>query len=238
MTKIPYNINVDVAEGLQNEAALFPYLYACNIACGAHAGDLEEMKRVVHLAEEHNVQIGAHPSYPDREHFGRRPMKMEENALYDTIANQIEKLNTLLQQPLHHVKAHGALYHNTAHQKEQAKILLDVLCTEFSWVQLFTLPYSELENQALSRGVKVCREAFLDRHYLTRDQLVDRSHSEALLNHTQSVCDQFKQLTQHQRVLTKKGHWANLTADTFCLHGDHPKVLDFLKAIHDITNTI
>ena len=236
MTKIPYNINIDVAEGIQNEEALFPYLYACNIACGAHSGNLDEMKRVIYLAEKYNVHIGAHPSFPDRNHFGRRLIVMDENALYDTIANQIEKLNNLLQKPLYHVKAHGALYHSTAHLKDHAEILLNVLCTEFPYVKLFAPPYSELEKQALLRGIEVCREAFLDRRYLTRNELVDRSENEALLNNIQSVCDQFIQLTQHQKVFTLQDQWVSLNADTFCLHGDHPMVLDFLEAIYKITN--
>ena len=75
------DINADVGEGLHNEAQLMPYLNSCNIACGGHAGDAETMKTVIRLAEEYQVKIGAHPSFPDRENFGRNILNISSEAL-------------------------------------------------------------------------------------------------------------------------------------------------------------
>lgn len=111
------DINCDVGEGFNNESLLMPYLSSCNIACGAHAGSLEIIEKTMLLAKKHEVKIGAHPSFPDQENFGRKMMNISSEALQKSIESQLrtvkqcaEKLNL----KIHHVKAHGALYNYIA----------------------------------------------------------------------------------------------------------------------------
>ena len=111
------DLNCDVGEGIGNEALLFPYISSCNIACGGHAGDADSMLETVRLAQKHNVLIGAHPSYPDREHFGRIRIEMAPEVLQKHLERQIKALTGILEPlniPLHHIKAHGALYNDLA----------------------------------------------------------------------------------------------------------------------------
>ena len=89
MKQILVDINADVGEGLNNEAKLMPYLSSCNIACGGHAGDKESMRKVVKLAKQHKVKIGAHPSFPDKQNFGRQVMEMPCADLYTSLKQQI-----------------------------------------------------------------------------------------------------------------------------------------------------
>mgnify|MGYP001628281198 CR=1 FL=1 len=124
MMQYKVDINCDVGEGVGNEADIFPYISSCNIACGGHAGDTETMYRVVSLAKQHRLKVGAHPSYPDKTNFGREVMDISNKDLVQSIQKQLSDFDAVLQQEevtLHHIKAHGALYNQTAKDKELAK---------------------------------------------------------------------------------------------------------------------
>ena len=113
MNVFTIDINADVGEGIGNEEQLLPLISSCNIACGGHAGNEETMREVVRLANKFKVKIGAHPSFPDKENFGREIMEISNTALYATIKNQIKMLLLVCREEqalLHHVKPHGALY--------------------------------------------------------------------------------------------------------------------------------
>ena len=79
MKELRLDINADVGEGVGNENKLFPFITSCNIACGSHAGDKETMISAVILAKEFGVKIGAHPSFKDKENFGRKILKIDKN---------------------------------------------------------------------------------------------------------------------------------------------------------------
>ena len=116
------DINVDVGEGLNNEVQLMPYMSSCNIACGGHAGDMETMRNVVKLAKQYRVKIGAHPSFPDKEYFGREIIEISSANLYTSLKKQIRSLLRVLKNEhlqLHHIKPHGALYNLAAIDKKQ-----------------------------------------------------------------------------------------------------------------------
>ena len=105
------DINCDVGEGIGNEAELMPYLSSCSIACGAHAGDINTISETIKLALQHSVKIGAHPSFPDKENFGRKVIAISSKELQVSIENQIVLVRDMLKTlsgTLHHVKPHGA----------------------------------------------------------------------------------------------------------------------------------
>ena len=115
--KVTIDINCDMAEGVGNEKELMPFISSANIACGYHAGNEELMKETIDLCLKYNVTIGAHPSFPDRENFGRTYMSIPLVEVSKIVADQIEMLKNIADTQgarLHHVKPHGALYNMAA----------------------------------------------------------------------------------------------------------------------------
>src|SRR5262245_57348771 len=102
------DLNCDLGENAGHDAELIPLITSASIACGAHAGDPDTMRRTVALAQQHGVAIGAHPGYPDREHFGRRELSLSSEEIGELIRSQVEALRAL--GPVSLVKLHGALY--------------------------------------------------------------------------------------------------------------------------------
>tara|TARA_R110002167_G_scaffold54785_7_gene156049 strand:- start:197 stop:952 length:756 start_codon:yes stop_codon:yes gene_type:complete len=225
------DINCDVGEGMGNEAQLFPLISSCNIACGGHFGDESSMLKVVRLAKEYGVKVGAHPSYPDREHFGRISMDIPNEVLIDTIGVQIQNLNTILGQEkmkLHHIKPHGALYNDLAKKRDLARTFLKAIMAYREDVFLY-VPYgSVLEEEALSSGFQIKREAFADRNYNQDLSLVARSHANALIQEPTRVLEHLVLMAEQCEVMTITGHTVALVADTFCIHGDTPNALQIL----------
>jgi len=177
------NMNCDVGEGIGNEAALLPLISSCNIACGGHAGDTQSMRKVVALAKMHQVKVGAHPSYPDPENFGRTSMAMPKEALKQSIQEQIHALCIILEEekmPLHHIKPHGALYNDAAKDPKIAAIILDAIAPYKKEVVLYAPYGSVIGKSAIAANYKVMYEAFGDRNYNKDLSLVSRSLDKAL----------------------------------------------------------
>ena len=133
-SKISIDINCDVGEGIDNEAQLMPCISSCNIACNAHAGSVAIIDEVIALAKKHNVKVGAHPSFPDRENFGRKVMQITDEELQESIESQIDLLierAALQDVKLHHIKPHGALYNLIAKDKKTAIVVIEAIKIQF-----------------------------------------------------------------------------------------------------------
>ena len=144
ITKI--HINCDVGEGVANEELLMPYIQACNIACGEHAGDIATMHTVVALAKKYQVEIGAHPSYPDRENFGRISMEMPEAEFIKTIQKQISNLAEIVafhHTKITHIKPHGALYNDIAKNTQKAQLFLKAI-SKYKDTYTLYIPFNSL----------------------------------------------------------------------------------------------
>ena len=229
---INYNINADVGEGMGDDAGLMPLIQACNIACGGHAGSKNEIQKTIALAIENNVLIGAHPSYPDPKNFGRKSLKLTKEILYKSIEKQLSVLiNQLNSDKIHHVKPHGALYHDCNSNEQIAKILLHVIKSLCPNVVIVTAPKSVLEKKALKMGFPVWTEAFLDRSYLDDGRLVPRTEKNALLHQPNQLIKRFQNLIQKHGVFSINNNWIPIHAKTFCIHGDHPDASKNLKEV-------
>src|SRR5436190_19880465 len=115
-----------MGEGIGNEEQLMPYINSANIACGYHAGDTETMEQVIHLCLKNNVHVGAHPSFFDRENFGRTTMQLPAEEIYSLVKDQLNIINKVAKKcdaKLHHVKPHGALYNMAAKDTVMAKAI-------------------------------------------------------------------------------------------------------------------
>ena len=165
---INVNLNADLGEGTNIEKVIMPFLSSCSIACGGHTGDADTMSEAIQIAVESNVKIGAHPSYPDKDGFGRIPISISNKDLSKSLILQINSLKQILndfQINLDHIKPHGALYNLSAKNYDLAMLLIEVMIQNFYDVFLYVPSGSLIEKLALENSVKIKKEVFLDRNY-------------------------------------------------------------------------
>ncbi len=214
------DLNADLGEGDPYDLELLRIVSSCNIACGGHAGDEETMRVTVLFALENRVSIGAHPSYPDREGFGRRSGYLSGEELLASLTAQIGALNSIVIEAgatLSHVKPHGALYNDAVNDRELADIIARAIGATVPDAAFVGLPKSELQNAAVERGMAFVAEGFIDRAYQANGQLVPRSEPGAVHESLALV------LPQAVSLVGK--------ADTLCIHGDTPGAADVAAAV-------
>lgn len=230
MDRYQLKLNADLGEGSGNDEALMPYLEMCNISCGAHAGSPTEMEKTLRLAQKHDVKIGAHPSYPDRENFGRKVMDISEEVLYDSLNQQLDtfcQFTKRIGASVYHIKAHGALYHKVAADDTIREIYLRAIKNHFEDIKI-VIP-SSYYNKTSSFGYhKVMYEAFADRQYLPDLALMSRTNTEAVLTKTEDLASQLHKMLDCGKVFTTDGSWQDIHFDTICIHGDTPGIADRL----------
>lgn len=228
------DINVDVGEGIGNESKLMPYVSSCNIACGGHAGTIQTMRKAVKLALLNGVKIGAHPSFPDLENFGRKPMNMPCVALFTSLKEQIQDLMSVIKAEkgrLHHVKPHGALYNMAAIDIKIATAIVEVMKTIVLPVKLYVPYHSVIETLALQNNIPVIYEAFADRNYNDDLTLVSRSEKDALIKDSEIMFEHVYRMIKDKKVKTISGAEVAIKAETFCLHGDGINAAELVKKL-------
>lgn len=224
------DINCDLGEHfgpwtLGDDRAILPYISSANIACGFHAGDPLHMLKTIDACIQHGVVIGAHPSFPDLQGFGRRKMQLSEVEIYGMVQYQIAALKGMVEAKggaLHHVKPHGALYNMAAADKSMALPIAKAIADLDPSLKLVGPPHSALQQAAAEYGLPYLREGFMDRAYQTNGQLADRSQPGAVYTDIESVMEQAFNIILHQQVKCVDGNTLPLQADTLCLHGDTP----------------
>ncbi len=233
------DINCDVGEGLNNEHLLIPYISSCNIACGGHAGDIDTMTKVVSLAAKYKVKIGAHPSYPDKENFGRKSIEISKNDLSKTILNQIQTLEKFAENfdlQLHHIKPHGALYSDIAKSETSANSFLDIIEVFKTKYKLYVPYNSAIEKEGQRRNFDIIYEAFADRNYKDDGSLVSRQNSNAIISDINAIITHVSQIINEGKVSTISGKKILIKADTFCVHSDTKNVVEIVKTLHKTFN--
>ena len=232
MKNYKIDINVDLGEGAGNESQIMPYISSCNIACGCHAGDSETMRTVVKLAKKYDVKIGAHPSFPDKEHFGRKAMEMSSTLLFTSIKKQIRDLLEVLKDEnarLHHIKPHGALYNLATVDEKTAEIIIEAIKRIAIPVKLYVPYNSVIADMAIKNKISIVYEAFADRNYNEDLTLVSRSKNNALISDEIDMFNHVYRMISTNKVKTISGKEIALKADTFCIHGDNPKAVKMVK---------
>ncbi len=227
------DLNADLGEGGACDADLLTLASSANIACGGHAGDADSMWRTVALALQHGVALGAHPSHPDREHFGRRVL---DRALADVQADltaQVQALRAVAQAQggrLRHVKPHGALYNQAAADAALADAVAAGVRAVDPSLALMGLAGSAMAGAAQRHGLRFIPEAFADRGYRPDGRLQARTEPGALLAPPQALA-QVQALVQHGRVPTVGGGWVAVHAQSLCVHGDGPDALALMSSL-------
>ncbi|SNR14590.1 5-oxoprolinase subunit PxpA [Tenacibaculum jejuense] len=233
------DINCDVGEGINNEDKLMPLISSCNIACNAHAGSVEIIDNVIALAKKYKVKIGAHPSFPDRENFGRKLMDISKEKLQKSIEDQLELLIKRSEKQcikIHHVKPHGALYNFAAKDEYYANIVLNALEKKLPKAFLYAPYNSIILNLAKERNIKVKFEAFLDRTYNNDLSLVSRNLPGALISNKNKAWEQLERMILKEEVISIQEEVVNIKADTFCVHGDNDHAIQMLIYINAMLN--
>ncbi|WP_209400615.1 5-oxoprolinase subunit PxpA [Pseudozobellia sp. WGM2] len=227
-------INCDAGESSAGEERLFPLITSCSIACGGHIGDQVSMEKTVRLAKQYQVKVGAHPSYPDPDNFGRVSIDISEKKLVKSIKEQIRTLIDIIENEdvqLDHIKAHGALYNDMNKNSHLAKLFLSAIVEHKSTTHLL-VPYgSEIENEAIEQGFQIKYEAFADRNYNADLSLVARSNSNALIKNPQKVLEHILLIKNKGQVKTINGELKEIKADTFCIHGDTSAAFEIVSYI-------
>lgn len=236
--RLLFDLNCDTGEGIGNDAEILPFVTLANIACGVHAGDLETMERTADLCAEYKVAIGAHPSYPDRENFGRKDLvgnSLRPADVFDTIGEQIDFLQKIVKKKglhLQHVKPHGALYNRAARDEEVGYFLCKAIHAIDPGLTLYGLSGSSLKEVAASFNLTYVQEAFADRTYQDNGSLTPRSEPDAFIETEEEVITQVLHLIKHKEVKTVSGIRIPIEAGTICIHGDGKQAVAFSRKLY------
>ncbi|HNB41108.1 MAG TPA: 5-oxoprolinase subunit PxpA [Anaerolineales bacterium] len=219
------DLNCDLGEGMDNDAAIMPYITSANIACGFHAGDKHTMRETLRLAKRFGVNAGAHPSWDDRENFGRREMDVFPKEAEKLVFEQIQILAEMAKEKgvtLTHVKPHGALYNQSAKDIELATAIARAIKAVSVDLILVGLAGSRSIEAGRAIGLRVAAEGFPDRGYNADGSLMSRLLPGALIESPEDVA-------KHAIELVKTGKM-----DTLCLHGDHPNAAENAKKLREV----
>jgi 5-oxoprolinase (ATP-hydrolysing) subunit A len=227
-------INCDLGEGIPNEEMVFPWIDVASIACGGHYGTEESIEKSLSLAKIFKKQVGAHPSYPDLENFGRKSISISQVDLAENLSSQIHlflSVSTRLNLDMDHIKFHGALYNDAAKDAGLADFLTDFLSEEFPTIPVFVPPHSFMQEFAKKKNLPHRLEIFGDRAYLDNYQLAPRTMAGSLFTDVEVVEKHLKTIFLNAQIKTIQGNLIEVQADTLCFHGDNPGILDFLPKI-------
>ena len=223
------DLSADLGEGSPGEEAIWPLITSANVACGGHVGDAVSMRDAAVRARENGVRLGAHPSFPDRENFGRKAMAIAAGALRDSLRQQIGALCDIAAGEgvaLNHVKPHGALY-NLAHHD---RTLADVVISALDGLAIVCSDSSQMAAAARGAGLPVIREAFADRRYHADGSLVSRGEAGSLLSVAEAA-EQAALLAREGVVIARDGSRIEVPFDTICIHADMEHAVERLQAI-------
>ncbi|MDA0118477.1 5-oxoprolinase subunit PxpA [Vibrio sp. T11.5] len=243
MTKRSITLNCDMGESfgswrMGNDESVMPWIDMANIACGFHASDPQIMSNTIKLAIEHDTQIGAHPSYPDLQGFGRRSIPMATEEITNMLIYQVGALKSLAEShnaQVGYVKPHGALYNDMMRDISIFDAVADaVSCFD---VPLMMLAINDSEKHldiADKYELPVLFEAFADRAYLSNGSLSPRSMPGAVLHQEEDILDQIKQIAHYGKVRTIDGFLIPIEADTICVHGDNEHAIRMIQKIRNV----
>lgn len=228
------DLNCDLGEGGQHDDAVMPLISSANIACGGHAGDIESIQATVSLARDHATAIGSHPGHLDPEHFGRRALPISPDAVADLVLCQVSRIASAAGDDLHHVKLHGALYHQVGTNEALAIAVSRSLAGEWPHLLLYAAAGSLLTAIAENEGLCVIPEAFTDRRYNESGELVSRTQDNAIVENPNEAATQAYEIVQRNVITTPSGKQIPISAETLCVHGDGPIPFEIIQAIRTL----
>lgn len=239
MNPFRINLNADLGESfgawsMGDDAALLQVVGSANIACGFHAGDPTIMRQTVRQAIAQGVSLGAHPSYPDLQGFGRRAMQVAPEDLEALLLYQVGALQAMATAEggrVSHVKPHGALNNLACADAQVARTVVRAVQSLDPALILLAPAQSELLKAAEAAGLPACIEVFADRAYQDDGQLLPRSQPGAVLHDTQACVDHVLRMVREQALVSINGHRLPSRIDSVCVHGDGPDAVATARAV-------
>lgn len=237
---ITVDLNADLGESfgrytIGNDAAIIPLISSANIACGFHAGDPNVILDTLHLIKKSGTTgFGAHPSYPDRQGFGRRFMDLTAKEVRALLLYQISSVDGMaktLGLSLNHVKPHGALYNQTFIDYSLAQVIAETVKEYNPNLKLMGLANNNLVKAGKEAGLQVINEVFADRAYESDGTLVSRSKDGAMITDSKLAVARVVRMVKEGKVESIDGKDIDIQADSICVHGDGEKALTFVKDI-------
>jgi 5-oxoprolinase (ATP-hydrolysing) subunit A len=232
--KLSVDINADLGEGAGHDKELFERISSANIATGFHAGDSDTMHAAVSAAKKHGVAVGAHPSFFDRENFGRKELKISNPEVFDAVVYQLGVFQAIASavdvQP-NHVKPHGALYNMAVRDQDLADTIARAIESVDPKLILFAPDKSELARAGEAHGLQIAREIFADRNYLNDGWLVPRTRPDALLRDPNEAAERVLRMLREGKVRSVEGRDVDVRGETICIHGDTPGAVEFTRKL-------
>lgn len=230
------DLNSDLGEGAGHDNEILDLVSSANIACGLHAGDPASIFASIQAALERGVSLGAHPSFPDRENFGRTEMTLPPAEVYAAVAYQIGAFHALARAAggrMNHVKAHGALYNMAARDRALAEVIANAVLALDPRLILFAPVESELDFAATQIGLQTASEVFADRNYLADGSLVPRSDARAFVRDPAEAAERIFRILEEGKVRAIDGTDVAISASTVCVHGDNPEAVAFVRKLRE-----
>ena len=233
------DLNCDMGESygawkMGSDAEIMGFISSANIACGFHAGDPATIRKTVQLAVDNGVAVGAHPSLPDLQGFGRRAMKISPQDMYDLVlyqAGAVEAFARAAGTRLHHVKCHGALYNMAATDEGLSEAMARAVGDLGSEVMLYALSNSKSFSTGKRLNVRTIGEVFADRGYSDDGTLAPRDQPGGMIEDAALAVKQALGMIEDGYVTSLSGKPVPVAADTLCLHGDQPDAVRFAKEL-------
>jgi len=232
--RLSIDLNADLGEGAGHDEELFELISSANIATGFHAGDSNSMHAAVSAAKKHRVAVGGHPSFFDRENFGRKELKVNNQELFDAVVYQLGIFQAIASavgvQPSH-VKPHGALYNMAVRDDKLADAIARAIESVDPKLILFAPDNTELARAGEAHGLQVAREIFADRNYLNDGWLVPRTRPDALLHDPKDAAERVLRMLREGKVRSVEGRDVDVRGETICVHGDTPGAVEFAREL-------
>jgi 5-oxoprolinase (ATP-hydrolysing) subunit A len=232
--KLSVDINADLGEGAGHDQELFELISSANIATGFHAGDSDTMHAAVSAAKKHGVAVGAHPSFFDRENFGRKELQVSNQEVSDAVAYQLgvfQAIASAVGVRPNHVKPHGALYNMAVRDDKLADAIARAIESVDPKLILFAPDNSELARAGEAHGLQIAREIFADRNYLNDGWLVPRTRPNALLRDPKEAAERVLRMLHEGKVRSVEGRDVEVRGETICVHGDTPGAVEFAREL-------
>jgi len=216
------------------DTEIMPYISSCNIACGFHSGDAILIEKTIRSAIAHQVAIGAHPSYNDRENFGRLSQTIEIDKLMPQLRYQIAAVKGMTESlgaKFQHVKAHGALYNDMVKDEKLAMAFVDLVKSIDPKLRIVGLASSQIATICQSKNMDFVNEVFADRKYDNATTLRSRQHADAVLHEEDLVLNQVGRFLKSQ-IKDYEGEVHHIHPESICLHSDTKGALKLAQKIH------
>jgi 5-oxoprolinase (ATP-hydrolysing) subunit A len=215
-----------------DDEGIMPLITVANVACGFHGSDFNHMRKTVRLAKVHGVKVGAHPSLPDLQGFGRREMKMPREEIANCIIYQVGALSGFLAAegiPLNHIKPHGSLYGMAARMEEVAEAVADA--ADVFKVPLMGMVNTFHEKVYQARGHKFIAEFYTDLDYADDGSLIITREHEA--KDPGEAAARSVRAIKEGKVKSVGGKDVDVRADAICIHSDTPNAVAIARAVRD-----